>query len=1081
MNKKKESKEIKENKETIENKSIFDKKIGRRELLHSTAFLGGAVASSSILWKALEGGLSEYAYADGRDGEAYVHHRPENQINSVCQQCNTNCGMKVKIVDGMVAKIDGNPYSPWTLTPHINYKTHISETGTIEGSLCPKGQAGIQTMYDPYRLIKVLKRTGKRGENKWKTIPFDEAVEEIVNGGDLFGEGNVEGLKDICTLSDPKISAALQADAAKVASKEMTIDQFKTKHKDNLHYLINPDHPDMGPKNNQFCINWGRLKAGRSNILRRFLDDALCSKNAHGHTTVCQGSLYFSCKAMSDQFNEGKWSGGSKFYWQADTGNSEFIIFVGANPFEANYGPPLRSQKITEGVVDGRMKIAVIDPRCSKTASRAWKWVPVKPNGVGAYAMGMIQWMLENGRYDSVYLKNANKAAAAADKEPTWTQAAWLVKIGKEGKPGTFLRGSDIGRAVERRTGKDGKTWTFDPFVVSDNGRLITFDPNDDKTAVEGDLFIDTTVSGIKVKSVLQIYRETALAKSMDEWAKASGTTAEEIADMAREFTSHGKKAAVDMHRGVSQHTSGFYNVLAWMVVNVLIGNHDWQGGLSQPVTFNITGGREGKPYSSSAMKDKMKPWGIPIIRSEVHYEKTTLFEGYPSKRVWYPFATDIYQEVVPSMGDMYPYQIKAFFLYMGSPIYALPSGHTLIDILRDPKKIPLFFTSDIVVGETTMYADYIFPDLTYLERWEFSGTHPSVAPRVAPVRQPAAMPLTETVTVFGEKMPISMESLLLGIAEKMKLPGFGENAFGPGLHLKREEDLYLRMVANIAAGDKPDGSDMVPAADAEEIRIFKEARRHLPDTVYDAKRWESVVGAEWWPRVVYVLNRGGRFQGYNESFKNDQLVNKYGKLVGIYFDNLVNARDSMTGAPYLGHADYIEGPRDCLGRLISDEALGYDLTLITYKHIAHTKSRTISNYWSEAVHPENAVEISVTDAARMKLKDGDRVRVISASNEQGKWVLGNGQSIDMIGRVKVIQGIRPGVVAFSLGHGHWAYGASKVYIDKKAVTIDKRRSRGIHANAAMRTDPHIPNTTLTDVVGGSAVFFQSQVKLIKV
>ena len=109
MNKKKESKEIKENKETIENKSFFDKKIGRRELLHSTAFLGGAVASSSILWKALEGGLSEYAYADGRDGEAYVHHRPENQINSVCQQCNTNCGMKVKIVDGMVAKIDGNP------------------------------------------------------------------------------------------------------------------------------------------------------------------------------------------------------------------------------------------------------------------------------------------------------------------------------------------------------------------------------------------------------------------------------------------------------------------------------------------------------------------------------------------------------------------------------------------------------------------------------------------------------------------------------------------------------------------------------------------------------------------------------------------------------------------------------------------------------------------------------------------------------------------------------------------------------------------------------------------------------------
>ncbi len=34
------------------------------------------------------------------------------------------------------------------------------------------------------------------------------------------------------------------------------------------------------------------------------------------------------------------------------------------------------------------------------------------------------------------------------------------------------------------------------------------------------------------------------------------------------------------------------------------------------------------------------------------------------------------------------------------------------------------------------------------------------------------------------------------------KVPGFGENAFGPDLHLKRDEDMYLRLVANIAMGD---------------------------------------------------------------------------------------------------------------------------------------------------------------------------------------------------------------------------------------------------------------------------------------
>jgi hypothetical protein len=63
--------------------------------------------------------------------------------------------------------------------------------------------------------------------------------------------------------------------------------------------------------------------------------------------------------------------------------------------------------------------------------------------------------------------------------------------------------------------------------------------------------------------------------------------------------------------------------------------------------------------------------------------------------------------------------------------LYSLPAGHKQIEILSDPKKIPLIFASDIVVGETSMYADYIFPDLTYLERWEFPGSHPSVTPKV--------------------------------------------------------------------------------------------------------------------------------------------------------------------------------------------------------------------------------------------------------------------------------------------------------------------------------------------------------------
>ena len=1059
---------------------LLNDKMDRRHFLKCSALLGGSLAVSHYLVRFALASQGKRPFVFDV-GDAYIQHLPENQIYSVCQQCNTNCGIKVKIVDGLVAKIDGNPYSPWTLTPHIDYKTPFAEAATIEGSLCPKGQAGIQTLYDPYRVVKVLKRAGKRGDNQWQSVSFDQAINEIVQGGNLFGEGQVEGLKDICVLRDPKIAEALAADAKEVAAKKMELAAFKEKHAANLKYLIDPEHPDLGPKNNQFCLYWGRLKGGRAELLKRLAGTAMGSANTHGHTTVCQGSLYFTCKAMSDQFVEGKFTDGSKFYWQADTGNAEFIIFVGANPYEANYGPPLRAVKLTEGQLNRGMKIAVVDPRCSKTAARAWKWLPVRPNGVAALGMGMINWIIENQRYDARYLANANKAAATAKGEPTWTQAAWLVKIKPDGTPGTFLRGSDLGLPKEKRPKKKGDgDWEFDSFLVYTGGAPKPFDPGSDKDPAEGDLLVDTELQGIKVKSVLQIYRETAAAKKLAEWAKLAGVNEADIVELAREFTSHGKKAAADIHRGVSQQTSGFYNVLIWMTVNILIGNHDWMGGMAKATTYDIVGEKEGKPFNLNKQSGQIKPFGISIIRHGVAYDKTTLFKGYPAKRVWYPFCSDIYQEVLPSAGDAYPYPLKALLLYMGTPVYSLPAGNKLVEILSDPKKIPLIIVSDIVIGETSMYADYIFPDLTYLERWEFSGSHPSVTPKVAPFRQPASAPLTDAVSVYGEKMPLSMESLVLGLAEKLQLPGFGENGFGPGLHLKREEDMYLRMVANIAFGDKPDGSEKVSAASAEEMKIFEKARRHLPPTVYDATRWQAVVGPELWPHVVYVLNRGGRFQGYAQAYKGDQLANKYGKMLGIYFDNLVSAKDSMTGKPYLGHADFIEGPRDVLGRKIDDEAQGYDLTLITYKTISQCKSRTVGNYWLQAVYPENSFEISVADARRLGVNDGDRVKAVSASNQEGVWDLGLAGKKPMIGRVRILEGLRPGVVAFSLGHGHWAQGARPVVIDGATVMADPRRATGVHANAAMRVDPVLKNTGLVDPVGGSAVFYQSQVKLVK-
>jgi anaerobic selenocysteine-containing dehydrogenase len=167
-------------------------------------------------------------------------------------------------------------------------------------------------------------------------------------------------------------------------------------------------------------------------------------------------------------------------------------------------------------------------------------------------------------------------------------------------------------------------------------------------------------------------------------------------------------------------------------------------------------------------------------------------------------------------------------------------------------------------------------------------------------------------------------------------------------------------------------------------------------------------------------------------------------------------------------------------GKVIDDSADGYDLKLITYREIAQTKSRTPGNYWLKALLPENFLLMNSADASQRGLSNGDLVHISSASNPDGKWDFGNGQQRPIEGKVKVIEGMRPGVVAFALGFGHWAYGSQDITIDGTVIQGDARRYEGFHANASMRTDPVVTNTCLFDPVGGSAVFYDTLVKVVK-
>lgn len=85
-----------------------------------------------------------------------------NEVYSLCFMCSVRCPIKVKVKDGHVDWIEGNP--------------HVAG---IDGSLCPRGAAGISMQYDSQRVQTPLIRVGERGSGNWRKASWDEAIEYV--------------------------------------------------------------------------------------------------------------------------------------------------------------------------------------------------------------------------------------------------------------------------------------------------------------------------------------------------------------------------------------------------------------------------------------------------------------------------------------------------------------------------------------------------------------------------------------------------------------------------------------------------------------------------------------------------------------------------------------------------------------------------------------------------------------------------------------------------------------------------------------------------------------------------------------
>lgn len=978
---------------------------------------------------------------DPASGKLWIN--PAQQVSyTMCTGCTTFCGVRVRIdrASGKVLRVAGNPYSPLSTDPHLPMKASVrdsfvalsrfNEKGLAgRSTACGRGNAVLQQMDSPFRVLTPLKRVGPRNSGRWQPISFAQLVKEVTEGGDLFGEGPVAGLKALRDFSP-----------------------------------IDPERPELGPKVNQVAV-LNSTNEGRENFARRFMQKAYGTLNFVGHGSYCGGAYRSGSGAVFGDMKKMP-------HGKPDFQNAEFVLFIGTAPGQA--GNPFKRQGtlIAKARTTGVMNYVVVDPVLTNADNRAVgdraRWVPIRPGTDGALVMGMIRWMFDNGRINADFLALPNQALAEAAGEPSFANATHLV-VAQPGHPreGRMLRGSDLGLPVEEAD----RYKEADPFVtlsgpLDAGGKPVPIG----QAKGPAPLFVDTEVDvggkPLRVKSALQLLKEEAEAHTLADYARDCGVPEHVIAGLAEEFTAHGRKAAAIAHGGMMAG-NGFYNAFGVIMLNVLIGNVNRPGGLvANGGGFKDDG--EGPRYNLDSFAGMVKPTGIPLGRN-VPFEKTSEFaknkaagKAYPAQAPWFPNAPGLVTEWFTSALSGYPYSLKALILWSSNPLYGIPGLRRQVEKdLADPKKLPLIISIDPLINESNAYADYIVPDSLLYESWGWASAWNGVPTKACTARWPV---VEAKAAKTPDGQPIAMESFFIALAKAMDLPGFGDKAIsdaeGNAYPLKRAEDWYLRGGANIAWLGKE------PVADASDEDIILAGVERLRPLL------EATLKPEEVRKVAFLLSRGGRYQPAKDVRDEDNpewMRNRLKAMLHVWNDNVGGSRHSITGKRFVGCPSW-QPARFADGtpvRQVYPESK-WPMQLISFKS-ALQNSYSIAADRLLGVHPENPVILHPQDAEAIGVTTGDRVEIRTPGGAVRSRVLVHG-------------GVMPGVVAVEHGFGHKELGARAHQIGDREQPHKPHLAAGINLNDLGVPDPTRKDRGLwVDPVSGTAVRQGLPAKVVRV
>ncbi|MGC6342323.1 tetrathionate reductase subunit A [Bisgaard Taxon 45] len=976
----------------------------------ATAFVAGYSSKVKEMATGLLAGTSGEPTQDKINGNSLI---PEYQVqqgklisnshqvvcNTQCMGCWTLCGLRARVDLGknQVLRINGNPYHPLSADHYLDFNQSIQqaelsvagESGLANRSTaCARGAAFLEGINSPYRLTHPLKRVGKRGEGKWQTISFEQLVDEVVNGGDLFGEGYVEGLKAIRDLQTP----------------------------------VDQDNPEFGAKVNQLLVTFAGPE-GRQPLLKRFANNSFGTINFASHGSFCGLSYRAGSGAfMNDLENNA--------HAKPDWDHAEFILFMGTSPAQAGNPFKRQARQLAKQRTEDKFDYVVVAPRLELSSSRAvnhHRWVPIIPGTDLSLSLAMLRWIIENERYNADYLAMPSEYAMQQVNAVSFCNATHLFIADPTHKRyGQALRVQDVMESPTPEKPEDGDILVKD----QQTGAIIAA-----KESQRAILFVEERVTlkegtTVLVKSALQLFKESCFEHSIEQYAAHCGVPVATIIELAKKFTSHGHRATVVTHGG-TMHGTGFYTAWAILLLNAMVGNMNKKGGMS------MSGGKfkdfgAGPRYDLANFSNMVKPKGTNLARSKRAYEKSSEFKRkveqgqspYPAKAAWYPFVGGQMSEMITSALQGYPYPLKAWISHMSNPIYGMTGIHHITDEkLRDPRILPLFIAVDAFMNETTALADYIVPDTHNFESWGFSTPWAGVPTKTSTARWPIIQS-KNAKTASGET--ICMENFIIAIAKAMDLPGFGEHAITDkqknSYPLNCTEDYFLRAAANIAYDGK------TPVNDATEEDLLLTGVQRLMPKLQQTLKAEEVL------KVANIYCKGGRFAPYDSAWQEDNMQARWKHCLQIWNETVAKAKHAQTGQHYHGCPKYFE-PQFADNSTLESHypSKEWPFKLISFKSNLMS-SITAPLLRLHSIKPDGIVAMNQQDAVEQGFQHGDFVEL---STPGGKGIV----------QIIVMDGVIKGTIAIEHGYGHKQLGATSYVIDGKEIQGAVQIQRGLNIN----------------------------------